>query len=157
MSAIVISSELDQSTWERSFTDLEHTAKRHIDNVNSYARQQLRGIQEALGASNPTQALTQTAQLRRDAEQTAQSITRVKRAFAEVGVTAAGSSRIAREAFITASSEIIESWGVDGDIANEIGKMLAGLPTASLKSASLHRENPMTVFNSAPVSLPLFD
>ena len=50
------------------------------------------------------------------------------KAFRRVGTSATGQSRIAREAFVTGTSEIIESWGVDGDIANEIGAMLAALP-----------------------------
>src|SRR5689334_959863 len=33
---------------------------------------------------------------------------------------AQNSSRIMKEAFETGASEIIESWGVDGDIANEL-------------------------------------
>jgi uncharacterized protein (UPF0335 family) len=48
--------------------------------------------------------------------------------FRRLGKSAQNESRIAREAFVTGTSEIIESWGVDGDIANEIGAMLAGLP-----------------------------
>jgi hypothetical protein len=48
--------------------------------------------------------------------------------FRRLGKSAQNESRIAREAFVTGTSEIIESWGVDGDIANEVGAMLASLP-----------------------------
>jgi hypothetical protein len=80
-----------------------------------------------------TQLATVQKRLQNDAEGVTTAFVRVKTSIGSVGATAASSSRIAREAFVTASSEIIESWGVDGDIANELGKMLVKLPgTAKL-------------------------
>jgi len=58
--------------------------------------------------------------------------------FSRMSASASGNARIMRETFITASSEIIESWGVDGDIANEIGKMLFNLgPKAIVASVAV--------------------
>jgi len=57
--------------------------------------------------------------------QSVQNIERnTERSFRNVGRSAREGTSIARESFITAASEIIEAYGVDGDIANEIAKML---------------------------------
>jgi len=51
-----------------------------------------------------------------------------ERSFRRVGESAQSGTRIAREAFTTLTSEVIEGYGVDGDIANELAKMFAALP-----------------------------
>ena len=54
---------------------------------------------------------------------------RAENAFAKLEQDGKQSSKILKEGFETAAGEIVESFGVDGDIANEVGKMLGNLPT----------------------------
>lgn len=57
---------------------------------------------------------------------------KARKMFDDLANDGRGSSKIMKEAFVTASSEIIESWGVDGDIANELGKMFVKLPAGAI-------------------------
>lgn len=102
-----------------SLTNAQSVLERALATVN----------QETLHALRAQNQLAQVqARLQRESEGVTTAFVRVRHSVAGIGPAAAGSSRIAREAFITASSEIIESWGVDGDIANELGKMFYNLP-----------------------------
>jgi len=51
--------------------------------------------------------------------------------FRKHGAAARESANIIRESYTTIVSEVIESWGVDGDIANELAKMFYKMPVVA--------------------------
>lgn len=57
---------------------------------------------------------------------------KAEKAFDALGQGVEKNSKIAKEALTTLSSEVIESWGVDGDIANELGRMFTDLPKGAI-------------------------
>ncbi|UOF76944.1 hypothetical protein [Bacteriophage sp.] len=114
------------------------SAVQAVDRSANVAEGNLKNLRNSLAAV-ASDLKEQTGKISQSIDEQAGAISRgfergrpaTRQAFKGIADDASASANIAREAFQTGASEIIESWGVDGDIANELAKVFTKMPTGA--------------------------